>query len=148
MWEFTSGIPPFKYEEHDFHLSISICEGERPGIIENTPKCFVDLMEKCWDTDPENRPTIKELEYKISEWIRCINRYYALNRDGSYGFAVPGINSKLENDMLEFVKASNTLVQEQTNITNISFIQSHSQAYSASHKPTSTSDHSECMIVD
>ncbi|RGB35751.1 kinase-like domain-containing protein [Rhizophagus diaphanus] len=27
MWEFTSGIPPFKYEAHDHDLILSICEG-------------------------------------------------------------------------------------------------------------------------
>ncbi|GES78446.1 kinase-like domain-containing protein [Rhizophagus clarus] len=168
MWEFTSGIPPFGDEEHDIHLSLSICEGDRPKIIENTPKCFIDLMKKCWDSDPENRPTITKLEKKISEWIRCVNEYYALNKDGSYGFAVPGIDSELENDMLEFVEANNALVQEQTNIssendmlessndlvqdqTNISSIQSYSQAYSTSHKSTeiyvkAVSDYLDCMI--
>ncbi|GBC01718.1 hypothetical protein RclHR1_00430035 [Rhizophagus clarus] len=58
MCEFTSGIPPFNYKAHDFHLGLSICEGERPEIIRNTPKCYVDLMKKCWDSDPENRPTL------------------------------------------------------------------------------------------
>ncbi|RIA92339.1 kinase-like domain-containing protein, partial [Glomus cerebriforme] len=57
MWEFTSGIPPFNNKAHDFQLSLSICEGERPEINENTPKCYKELMEKCWDTDPFKRPT-------------------------------------------------------------------------------------------
>src|SRR3989337_278563 len=26
MWEFTSGVPPFNHEAHDFHLSLNICE--------------------------------------------------------------------------------------------------------------------------
>ncbi|POG80531.1 kinase-like domain-containing protein, partial [Rhizophagus irregularis DAOM 181602=DAOM 197198] len=57
MWEFTSGVPPFNDRAHDLQLSLSICEGERPEIIENTPQCYVDLMKKCWNEDPLNRPS-------------------------------------------------------------------------------------------
>ncbi|POG67069.1 kinase-like domain-containing protein, partial [Rhizophagus irregularis DAOM 181602=DAOM 197198] len=84
MWEFTSGIPPFNYEAHDHHLILSICEEKRPEIIKNTPKCYIDLMKKCWDSNPSNRPTIRMLENIISEWISCISEYYSINRDGDY----------------------------------------------------------------
>ncbi|PKY31612.1 kinase-like protein, partial [Rhizophagus irregularis] len=69
MWEFTSGVPPFKNIAHDLQLSLSICKGERPGIIKNTPQCYVDLMKKCWDEDPLKRPSSKELLDIIREWI-------------------------------------------------------------------------------
>jgi serine/threonine protein kinase len=46
MWEFTSGVTPFNDRAHDIQLSLSICKGERPEIIENTPQCYVDLMKK------------------------------------------------------------------------------------------------------
>ncbi|POG72233.1 kinase-like domain-containing protein, partial [Rhizophagus irregularis DAOM 181602=DAOM 197198] len=82
MWEFTSGNFPFKHEAHDHDLILSICkEGKRPEIIKNTPKCYIDLMKKCWDSDPSNRPTIIMLENIISEWIKCINEYYEVNGD-------------------------------------------------------------------
>ncbi|RIA85133.1 kinase-like domain-containing protein, partial [Glomus cerebriforme] len=58
MWEFTSCIPPFNNKAHDYQLSLSICKGERPEIIKNTPKCYIDLMKKCWNSDPLKRPTI------------------------------------------------------------------------------------------
>jgi serine/threonine protein kinase len=133
MWEFTSGIPPFKHKAHDLQLSVSICKGERPEIVENTPKCYVDLMKKCWDSDPSNRPTIIMLENIISEWIRCINEYYIANNDGNYRFAVPNVNNQLKVDMLEFVKANEALVQTQT---NTSIIESHPQAHYKSRKLT------------
>ena len=44
MWEFTSGVPPFNDRAHDLQLCLSICKGERPKIIENTPQCYVNLM--------------------------------------------------------------------------------------------------------
>ncbi|CAB5366226.1 unnamed protein product [Rhizophagus irregularis] len=126
MWEFTSGIPPFKGKAHDHHLILSVCEGKRPKIIENTPKCCIDLMKKCWDPSPSNRPTIAILENIISDWIRCVNKYYELNRDVNYIYGVPDIDNQLKNNMLEFVKANEALVQEQA---NTSIIQSHSQEY-------------------
>ncbi|RGB43408.1 kinase-like domain-containing protein [Rhizophagus diaphanus] len=69
MWEFTSGVPPFNDKAHDFQLSLSICRGERPNIIKNTPQCYVDLMKKCWDEDPLKRPSSKEVLNIIEEWI-------------------------------------------------------------------------------
>ncbi|POG68937.1 kinase-like domain-containing protein, partial [Rhizophagus irregularis DAOM 181602=DAOM 197198] len=87
MWEFTSGVPPYENKAHDLQLSLSICkEGKRPEIMKNTPKCYIDLMKKCWDSDPSNRPTIIMLENIISEWIRCIDKHYEINRDGNYKY--------------------------------------------------------------
>src|SRR5581483_621869 len=126
MWEFTSGIPPFNHKAHDHQLILNICKGERPEIIKNTPKCYIQLMERCWDSDPSNRPTIKMLENIISEWIRSINEYYKINRDGNYEFEVPNIDGQLKDDMFEFVEADKILVQEQANTSIIpSIIQSH-----------------------
>ncbi|RGB42609.1 kinase-like domain-containing protein [Rhizophagus diaphanus] len=69
MWEFTSGVPPFNNRAHDIHLSLSICKGERPEIIENTPQCYVDLMEKCWDENPLKRPSSKKVLNIVEKWI-------------------------------------------------------------------------------
>ncbi|CAB5195600.1 unnamed protein product [Rhizophagus irregularis] len=69
MWEFTSGVPPFNDRAHDLQLSLSICRGERPEVIENTPQCYIDLMKKCWDEDPLKRPSASEVKYVIGNWI-------------------------------------------------------------------------------
>ena len=75
MWEFTSGIPPFDDRAHDYHLNLSICKGERPEVIKNTPECYTDLMKLCWDSEPSKRPTLKILERNISIWLGCISLY-------------------------------------------------------------------------
>ncbi|POG70948.1 kinase-like domain-containing protein [Rhizophagus irregularis DAOM 181602=DAOM 197198] len=144
MWEFTSGIPPFNHEAHDHDLILSICNGERPKIMKSTPNCYIDLNEKCWDSNPSNRPTIMMLVNTISEWIECINEYYRLNRNGNYQFRVHAINNQLTNDMFELVVADKTSVQEQVNTSimqshlqaNTSIMQSHSQVYYTSRKLT------------
>jgi serine/threonine protein kinase len=157
MWEFTSGTPPFKDKEHDNEFVLSICEGKRPEIIEHTPKCYIDLMKKCWDPNPSNRPTIIMLENIISEWIRCINEYYEINRDGNYSFDILNIDNQLGNDLLEFVKADKFLEQKQANTiiqshSNDSIIQTHSLAYYTSRKLTEilyqfeTSEYFDCEI--
>uniref|UniRef100_U9URG8 Uncharacterized protein n=1 Tax=Rhizophagus irregularis (strain DAOM 181602 / DAOM 197198 / MUCL 43194) TaxID=747089 RepID=U9URG8_RHIID len=46
------------------------------------------------------------LENIISEWIRCINEYYEINRDENYEYEVPDIDNQLKNDMFEFVEAN------------------------------------------
>ncbi|CAB4492576.1 unnamed protein product [Rhizophagus irregularis] len=74
------------------------------------------------------------LENIISEWIRCINEFYSINRDGNYKYEVPNIDDNpLKNDMLEFIEANEAIIQEQA---NISTIQSHPQAYYTSRKLT------------
>ncbi|CAB4485825.1 unnamed protein product [Rhizophagus irregularis] len=90
-------------------------------------------MEKCWDSNPLNRPSIIILENIISEWNRCIDKYFIINIDGNNTLDVPNVDNQLKSNILEFVKEKETLVQEQE---NISIIQSHPQAYYTSRKLT------------
>ncbi|GES87981.1 kinase-like domain-containing protein [Rhizophagus clarus] len=102
-------------------------------------------MKRCWDSNPFNRPTVAELENEVSEWIRCINEFYETNKDGVHKYRVSGVNGKLYNDMLEFIKDNNTLEQEQTDIPII--IQPHSQACYTSRNITKVlvKENSECL---
>ncbi|GBC19314.1 uncharacterized protein OCT59_024639 [Rhizophagus irregularis] len=90
MWEFTSGVPPFDREfELDFILSI--CGGKLPEIIENTPQCYVDLMKRCWNTDPLKRPSASEVRGIIGSWIF----HYSDNTN----------DELISNDIMEFINA-------------------------------------------
>src|SRR6266542_2368805 len=115
MWEFTSGIPPFNDRAHDLQLSISICKGERPEIVENIPQCYIDLMKKCWDEDLSKRPNASEIKEIILDWISIIIE--------------KNINEKSKNIVMEFYKADEILKQKQT---NVSTFKSHPQAYHTS----------------
>ena len=124
MWEFTSGIPPFDDRAHDFQLSLDICKGERPKIVENTPQCFIELMKKCWDKDPLKRPNASEIKEIINNWISNIIKIIGKESD-----------EESKNIAIEFYKADKVLEQKQTNISNISDIsnnKTHSQAYHTS----------------
>jgi serine/threonine protein kinase len=43
MWEFTSGIPAFNDRSHGFNLSLDICKGLRPKIVESQTR-FSSLL--------------------------------------------------------------------------------------------------------
>src|SRR6266542_4582683 len=121
MWEFTSGSPPFDDRAHDLQLSISICKGERPKIIENTPQCYIDLMKKCWNKDPLKRPNASEVQKIIKDWSSTITKV--------------DINEESKNISMEFYEADKFLKQKQTNVSNTFGIinnKSHSQAYHTS----------------
>ena len=62
MWEIFAGHPPFYDRDHGPGLILKICEeGLRPPLLSNMPADYVQMMKKCWDVDPSERPIIKEL---------------------------------------------------------------------------------------
>src|SRR5436305_333826 len=50
------------------YIIFSILKGKRPRVTDDTPEFYVKLMKKCWDHDPENRPTAKEI-------VDCLYEY-------------------------------------------------------------------------
>ncbi|RIB30624.1 kinase-like domain-containing protein, partial [Gigaspora rosea] len=68
MWEILYGKPvPFEHESN-LQFQLQACEGLRPHIYENTATFYVDLMKKCWNIKPEQRPTAKEIYDIFTEW--------------------------------------------------------------------------------
>ena len=70
MWEYTSGKKPFHDRPHNHHLISDILKGERPQITDDTPEFYAELMKRCWDHNPENRPTAREIWY-------CFTAYHS-----------------------------------------------------------------------
>ncbi|CAI2163288.1 20708_t:CDS:2 [Funneliformis geosporum] len=64
MWEISSGIPPFKElisKGDQALLRLFIIDGYRENVIEETPEDYKMLYEKCWNSLPGNRPSIKKV---------------------------------------------------------------------------------------
>ncbi|EXX73034.1 kinase-like domain-containing protein [Rhizophagus irregularis DAOM 181602=DAOM 197198] len=155
MWEFTSGVPPFNDRAHDIQLSLSICRGERPEIIENTPQCYVDLMKKCWDGDPLKRPSSGKILETIEKWV-----LYPKDKK------IEDINEELKCNIMEFINAPighNNLATEShsqachtSRLLNFTSKQlneilesKNSQTYYATHSSTGiTEDLDDCIIED
>ncbi|RGB29606.1 kinase-like domain-containing protein, partial [Rhizophagus diaphanus] len=69
MYFTATGRQPFDNCAHDHHLALDICNGIRPKINEQeAPKCYISLMKKCWDSNPNNRPNAIELEKFINPY--------------------------------------------------------------------------------
>src|SRR6266487_3229405 len=61
MWEISSNEKPFLDMVHDKELALRIFTGLRPTITDDTPQFYRNLMQKCWHSDPTQRPTAKEI---------------------------------------------------------------------------------------
>jgi serine/threonine protein kinase len=61
MYFIATGRQPFANCAHDETLVLNICNGIRPEInMPEAPKSYIDLMKRCWDQNPDNRPVANE----------------------------------------------------------------------------------------
>ena len=65
MWEVMTGRRSFWDKSHDADLIIKIVDGLRPPIVTNAPEGYIELMEECWHSDPNNRPTAADVFVKV-----------------------------------------------------------------------------------
>ena len=82
MYFVATGDQPFVNCAHDQNLVIQICSGIRLKINkQEVPECYIDLMKKCWDSDPNNRPDISEIEELIRKFYNLIFGHYDYDKD-------------------------------------------------------------------
>ncbi|EXX56975.1 Cmk2p [Rhizophagus irregularis DAOM 197198w] len=73
MYFVATGRQPFYNRAHDHILALDICKGVKPEINESeAPRCYIDLMNKCWDLNPSDRPNT----FKVNELIMSFHRSY------------------------------------------------------------------------
>ncbi|GES90732.1 kinase-like domain-containing protein [Rhizophagus clarus] len=79
MNEIITITPPFNNHPHDQFLVLDICRGLRPNTIKteipnslNFLKELKDLIERCWDANPKNRPTSREV---CDIYLDILNNY-------------------------------------------------------------------------
>ncbi|RHZ46782.1 hypothetical protein Glove_606g112 [Diversispora epigaea] len=76
MLEVLTSYPPYYNIPHDANLVMDICKGLKPEIKCEIPQLLKELMEKCWNFDPLNRPTAYYLIFqlgKIAKQIKMAN---------------------------------------------------------------------------
>ncbi|CAH1790216.1 unnamed protein product [Owenia fusiformis] len=65
LWEMLTHEVPFKDIE-GFQVAWLVVEmGERLTIPSSCPHVFADLLQSCWDTQPKERPTFREILYQL-----------------------------------------------------------------------------------
>ena len=71
LYELATGAKPFKLKGEGqaviFRLQQYITGGQRPIIPSYVNDTWREIMEKCWDPNPEQRPTMKEVVEMITE---------------------------------------------------------------------------------
>ncbi|KAF0501387.1 kinase-like protein [Gigaspora margarita] len=68
LWEISSGRPPFQSFELEASIVVHIFQGNRETPIEGTPSEYTNLYVKCWDSDPDKRPTIKSVDETLNKF--------------------------------------------------------------------------------
>ncbi|RHZ60313.1 hypothetical protein Glove_355g58 [Diversispora epigaea] len=72
MLEVLTSYPPYYNIPHNENLAIDICKGLKPEIKCEIPQFFKEIMEKCWNFEPFNRPTVEELHSQLLEYFNHI----------------------------------------------------------------------------
>ncbi|CAI2190662.1 7647_t:CDS:2, partial [Funneliformis geosporum] len=73
MAESSSGNPPFYDRNHDYKLSLDVCNGLRPEFGKGTPELYKKLAYRCMNANPNQRPTSCELDDTLNFWNKSIN---------------------------------------------------------------------------
>ncbi|CAG8754413.1 9007_t:CDS:1, partial [Ambispora leptoticha] len=53
------------FSKYEGSLIAEICEGLRPNILKGTATYYTELLTKCWDKDPKERPSAIEIHETI-----------------------------------------------------------------------------------
>ncbi|EXX76220.1 Skt5p [Rhizophagus irregularis DAOM 197198w] len=71
LWEISSGRPPFeKVNPTSLPLLLDILGGGREKIIPDTPEVYKNIFTECWDHDPDNRPEITQVAFRLYDLYR------------------------------------------------------------------------------
>ncbi|RHZ71586.1 hypothetical protein Glove_256g199 [Diversispora epigaea] len=68
MLEILTSYPPYYNVPHNASLVMEIYKGLKPEIKCEIPQFFKEIMEKCWNFEPLNRPTAKELRDQLKTY--------------------------------------------------------------------------------
>ncbi|POG75328.1 hypothetical protein GLOIN_2v990485 [Rhizophagus irregularis DAOM 181602=DAOM 197198] len=110
LWEISSGQPPFyvEDEEYDVGLAVEISQGLRETVVPDTPEEYVKIYTKCWDGEPDNRPTI----YQVVDWLNAIitksdvivENHQMSNEQELNETSLSSNNSELQGDLSQLIQ--------------------------------------------
>ncbi|EXX56242.1 Gin4p [Rhizophagus irregularis DAOM 197198w] len=61
FWQISSGYIPFENVDYDANLIMDIKKGRREYDVKDTLIEYSDLYKKCWESDPNKRPTMQKI---------------------------------------------------------------------------------------
>lgn len=70
MWEFATCQELFpEFEDYDEFYDAIVEEDVRPPVKGIEPRSYAHLMQRCWARNPDDRPTMKEVIFRLDECI-------------------------------------------------------------------------------
>lgn len=66
-------IKTFKKNESTLLMLHEIGEGVRPEMADETPACYRELIERCWDADGQKRPTFDQIVLQLRNDERFVS---------------------------------------------------------------------------
>ncbi|RIB16311.1 kinase-like domain-containing protein [Gigaspora rosea] len=74
LWEISSGRPPFQsLPKTPYGIIIHVFEGGREKPVEGTPDSYIQIYERCWNYDPNQRPELEEIQECLLNLLRKEN---------------------------------------------------------------------------
>ena len=61
VWEIITTDVPFSKIKGCYHTMLAIIRGERPPICSDCPPALNELVQHCWQEDPDKRPAIEAI---------------------------------------------------------------------------------------
>ena len=61
LWQMTSGMTPFVGMQESDYMNEVVLLGNRPKIPEYLPASMIQLIERCWERNPQQRPSCMEI---------------------------------------------------------------------------------------
>jgi serine/threonine protein kinase len=81
MYEIITELVPYYNIDCDEFLALNICEGLRPSIDTNrVPHLIFDLIKRCLDANPSNRPNAIVLSKIFHKWINELSAYIIVKK--------------------------------------------------------------------
>lgn len=75
LWEVLSRRKPFQESGNAFRILWEVHKGRRPPRIQNCPKPVEEIMTRCWDQDPNMRPSMDYVVSYMSKLIDFFGNY-------------------------------------------------------------------------
>ncbi|PKB93562.1 kinase-like protein, partial [Rhizophagus irregularis] len=107
MYEVISGLPPYHDISHYENLAIKICEGLRPRFNNiKVPQLIVQIVKRCLDANPLNRPTSEEIKNILYLWCHDFNNQTELKKQieeaGEINYKYPAESSPISLGLLSY----------------------------------------------
>ncbi|PKC61342.1 kinase-like protein [Rhizophagus irregularis] len=127
LWQISSSYIPFYEIDYDASLALSILNGKREKIIDDTPIGYSNLYTECWRFEPNERPDVQEVVSKLRVTVSSevtIN----LDEDNKSTYSPEEIESmsKLSKgtaDINDALNNNNSLINIISNISNIDHLE-------------------------